>query len=120
MIKMIRKILVVAVCLVSLSFFNIASAEMRLVTTDSNGYKTYFDTESLHMESEEILDVRVVGKDPEGWTIMDEIFKYKIDSEGNAYALTNKSGWRLIQTKEDAVILDAVLEYIQEMEANEK
>ena len=61
---MFKKILVFAVCLLSLSFFSIASAEMRLVTTDSNGYKTYFDTESLYMESEEILDVRIVGRRP--------------------------------------------------------
>lgn len=117
---MFKKILVFAVCLLSLSFFSIASAEMRLVTTDSNGYKTYFDTESLYMESEEILNVRVVGHRPDNSVILDEIFKFKIDSEGNAYALTNKSDWRLIKTKADAVILDAVLEYIQEMEENEK
>ena len=118
---MFKKILVFAVCLVSLTFFSTASAEMRLVTTDDNGYKTYFDTDSLESENYgEILAVRVIGKDPEGWTLLDEVFKYKIDEDGNAYALTNKSGWRLIETKADAVILEAVLEYIQEMEANEK
>jgi len=116
-----KKFLVFAICLLTLTFFNIASAEMRLVTTDDNGYKTYFDTDSLETENDgEILAVRVVGKDPEGWTLLDEVFKYKIDEDGNAYALTNKSGWRLIQTKADAVILDAVLEYMQEVEANEK
>ena len=118
--KMIKKILAVAVCLVSLSFFSVASAEMRLVTTDLNGYKTYFDTESLHMESEEVLNVRVVGRRPDNSVIMDEIFKFKIDEEGNAYSSSFGSDWRLIQTKADAVILDAVLEYIQEMEENEK
>ena len=120
MSEMIRKILAVAVCLVSLSFFSIASAEMRLVTTDSNGYKTYFDTESLYMESEEILDVRVVGRRPDNSVIMDEIFKFKIDSEGNAYSSSFGSDWRLFETDADTVILEAVLDYIQEMEENEK
>ena len=117
---MFKKILVFAVCLLSLSFFSIASAEMRLVTTDSNGYKTYFDTESLYMESEEILNVRVVGHRPDNSVILDEIFKYKIDSEGNAYSSVGGGDWRLLKTAADTVILDAVLEYIQEMEENEK
>lgn len=117
---MLKKILVFAVCLLSLSFFSIASAEMRLVTTDSNGYKTYFDTDSLYVDDEDVLNVRVVGHRPDNSVILDEIYKYKIDDDGNAYALTNKSGWRLIKTKADAVILDAVLEYMQEVEANGK
>ena len=118
--KMLKKIFLFAVSFAILFNFGTASAEMRLVTTDLNGYKTYFDTESLHMESEEILDVRVVGRRPDDSVIMDEIVKFKIDEDGNAYSSSFGSDWRLIKTKADAVILDAVLEYIQEMEEKEK
>ncbi len=109
---MFKKILVFAVCLVSLSFFSIASAEMRLVTKDTKGYETYFDTDSIEMESEEVLTVRVVGKDPKGWTIMDGIFKFKFDEESRPYCSALGGDWRLLETDEDTVILKAILEYM--------
>ena len=51
---------------------------------------------------------------------MDGIFKFKIDEEGNAYSSSFGSDWRLLETDADTVILEAVLDYIQEMEENEK
>lgn len=121
-IKKIFSVMLLAVtCLVSLMFFNTASAKLRLVSIDSNGYKTYFDTNSIDFdEDEDILSARIVGKRPDGSTIMDTLEKFKIKSDDIYFSIAG-NGWKSITTSEYATEnFKAIYEYIKEVSEEEE
>ena len=98
---MMNKVMTIAVFCLMILMPTMAHAELRLVDTDSNGYKTYFDTDQIQV-ADDIIYVRVVGVDPSGNKILDIIERFKGSDDGNdilfSYQVNNGySDWRSIQ-----------------------
>lgn len=120
---MLKKIAVIVLCLIGIefNFLNFASAELRLVDTDKNGYKTYFDTDSLGAKKENgqtIIFVRIVGYRPDNSKILDVIEKFKA-VENELYISVKEGEW--VKGKESSYkIWWAILSYVNEVASSRK
>ena len=115
-----RKFLIILVCLIGVEFIflNVTSAELRHFDTDKNGYKTYFDTDSLGVyeeNGEKILEVRVVGLRPDNSVILDTIEYFKAVNNELYYCFSqNKGEWRKAG-KQNVKLWEAILDYADEV-----
>ena len=82
-----KKFLIFVLCLlgIELNFLNVSSAELILYDTNNNGYKTYFDSESLTGSEEgghKVISARIVGYTPQNEKLIDIVEKFTvIDNE---------------------------------------
>ena len=106
-------LLVVSFLLLPLTVTN---AELRLTDTNENGYKTYFDTDSLNTEANNsILLVRVVGYRPDGSVIRDNIDRFKRDG-ADVYCSHDGISWMNINKSSTLkMTYTAIRDYVKEM-----
>ena len=120
---MLKKFAVIVLCLIGIefSFLSCVYAELRLISTDKNGYKTYFDTDSLGASKEDgrpIIFARIVGYRPDNSIILDTIEKFTMVNK-ELYISVTPGQW-VKAGEENIKAWWAIFNYIKEFSSSRR